>query len=301
MPEAHERKVKRILARDWEQLREAWLDHVPNLSEPGQPPETTISDLPDLDNYLRKIPKDQVEEVFEDILGLRSGLLHEGIFLLHKAAHVMGSALVHVGQGMCTWSCSSAYQSALFAMRAALNMLGVSVIESPSYGHFLVDGWASPKKPRRGHRGPIIVLANTGRNEQRHLWAYLQRALDQTRNLDTTCAQEVRVVLLESNYTDFARQRNNIHYRTNVWGLDDLHRCVAQPRFGEDRSDPLEITQPDFSLRLAFGLVGMARRMLAQLAESSIPLQAELKLIDAWLAEPFNGLFEKSSLAGPPA
>jgi hypothetical protein len=193
-----------------------------------------------------------------------------------------------------------------------MGMLGVVVVES-AQRHFVMDVWGSPQKPRKGIKGPIVVIGNTARNEQRHVWAYFQRTLSVTDNTDAVCADQLRAVLLGSEYNEFARQRNGLHYRTNAWCCDDLHACAVKQEFGRlpigiGAIDP---SQDDFSLILAFGLVRMGRAMLAELAESSGVLLGELSLIDTWLAQPFNALYQQNlqlvhtstvtPAAGPPA
>jgi len=289
MPEAHERKAKRILSRDWHDLRDEWLNYIPTLPEPGHAPQSLISDLPTLKVILSAMPDDQVEEVFDDIAGLHAGMLHEGIFLLHKSANVLAASLVNVGGGMCTWSISSAYHSAFFAMKSAMAMLGVAAIESDNK-HYLVDVWGSPKKPRKGLSGPIVMLASTKRNEQRHLWAYFQRVLSMTNNTEEICDELRKASILKYDYKDFAKHRNAIHYKTNIWMLDDLHKCFAAKDFFT--KDPhLDISRPDFSLQLSLSLVVMAMSMLRDIAKNSVKLQAELDLVRNWLSLPHSSSY----------
>ena len=112
----------------------------PSLALPGSPPQMLLSEMAALGQCLGidVLPKSQVRELFEPIPGLREAVLHDAIYLLHKAAHVLGSALVHVSSGMCTWSLSSAYQAAYFAMNSVMRFLGVAVVEYESR-HFLID------------------------------------------------------------------------------------------------------------------------------------------------------------------
>lgn len=294
MPESHERKAKRILSRSWQELSEIWIGHVPHVSLPGDPPRDPLSALQELDRHLTTIPSSQVEEVFDDIPGLRSGLLHESIYSLHKAAHVLGSSLVHIAYGMCTWSLSSAYHSAFFAMKSVMGMLGVVAMQSHNGRHFLVDVWGSPQKRRKGQSGPTIILANTDRTEQRHMWAYFQRTLEVTEDSELFCDPQIEHALLQCEFTDFARQRNALHYTTNAWPLNDLHSCVTRYKFGVRQSPYLDFQRIDFSILLAYGMVSMGRAMLSQLAQSSRVLDAELTLIDNWLSEPFNKRYQDS-------
>jgi len=101
-------------------------------------------------------------------------------------------------------------------------------------------------------------------------------------------------MLLQSDFKDFARQRNALHYRTNAWEMGDLHECIIHDDFGKRQDTPIDRDQHDFSLILAFGVVHMARTMLSHLAEGSALLRSELALVDRWLALPFNELYRSS-------
>ena len=296
MAEAHERKIKRILAREWKQIRDGWLDCVPTISRAGQAPAHQLSELTSLEGQLTKISDSQVEEV-DEISGLRSGMLHDAIFLLHKASHVLGACLVHVDKGMCTWSISSAYQSAFFAMKSIMAFLGVCVVESGNR-HFLIDVWGTSHERKRRNKGPFIILANTRRNEQRNYWAYFQRSVEQTLDRDDIWNADVTGQLLNWDYKDFGRQRNKLHYHTNWWPLDDLHGCVNAPEFGKWRSlDCVDSDDdPDFPLLLAFALVRMAGDLLTDLAQESVLIERELSLLQSRLSQPFAELYQKSQL-----
>lgn len=292
MSEAHDRKSKKIGDRGWKDLCELWPDYIPNISVAGTPPEDLLTNLPGLGAELAKIPNDQLDE-FGDIAGVRSGILHESIYLLHKAVHVLGSSLIHASTGMCTWSLSSGYHSAFFAVKAVSGLLGVSIVEFQNKT-FLVDAWGMPRNLRK-KKWPQILLVRMDRAEQRHVWGTFQRLLDKTDGLNGACPDWLRRVLKNSNFRDFGRQRNNLHYHNNVWYHSDLHKCQKQGGFASARVAEISLEQPDFSIQLACGLVRMGSRLLADLAEasSSRVLRLESALIDQWLDEPFNAAYHQ--------
>ena len=110
-------------------------------------------------------------------------------------------------------------------------------------------------------------------------------------NVDPLCSERLHAALIQGDFTDFGRQRNNLHYKANAWVFSDLHVCSHQAGFGEPSEDELDFDADDFSLRLAFGLVRMARNMLSDVSRLSSVLAGELSLVDAWLAQPFNQLY----------
>ena len=129
------------------------------------------------------------------------------------------------------------------------------------------------------------------------MWGYFQRALSVTSNYDAFCSDGLRAVLVNSDFTEFGRQRNLIHYRANVWKFDDLHHCNLRIGFGVPTDQPLDFAQDDFSLRLAFGLVRMAHTMLGDIATNSPRLKSEYDLAQQWLQYPFNELYQQHLLA----
>ena len=290
----YSQKANKIDDRDWLVIRISWIDHVPDFSEPGSPPESLLAELPALDEKVASIPKTQTKIIEDNLPGLRQGVLHEGIYLFHKAAHTFGASLVHVERGMCTWSLSSAYHSAYFAMKAILCLLGVAIVESQR-GNFLIDVWHTPDKHRRRKKPPVVFIYNSGKIEHGQLWACFQRALKKTINCESICGQLFLSHLTDLDPEQFARQRNDLHYQTNAWSCRDLHACLVQENFGKVTQTGLDFGQPDFLLALACGLIHMGHRMIGQLGESSKPILGEKALIDAWLNQPFNRLYRENS------
>ncbi len=118
-----DRKTAKLITRKWPEVKDAWLGYIPTIDPPGKPPESAIGDLPTLELHVTGMSQQQPKEVVEEIVGLRQGVFIEGLFLLHKAAHVMACAQVNVAKGLRSWSLSSAYQSAFFSMKAITHFL----------------------------------------------------------------------------------------------------------------------------------------------------------------------------------
>jgi hypothetical protein len=91
-----------------------------------------------LDQIVKSLPIDG--EYRDELPELRHAILREGIFLLHKAAHVLGAAECQAYQGAPTWSLSTGYQAAFFCMESILRLLGIAIIEVNNKT-FTVDVW----------------------------------------------------------------------------------------------------------------------------------------------------------------
>ncbi len=290
-----ERKTKKIDSRNWRDIREQWIDYVPSFLSPGDPPESSIGELPSFLSAVDRLPSRQTVELVDDIPGLRPGVLHEGVFLLHKAAHIFGASLLHVENGMCTWSVSSAYQSAFFSAKSILWMLGLAVVEIENTGVYLVDVWRAPAKQGRKKKDPVVYIYNCGEIGHGQVWAFLQRTLSTTNGCEAFADQRFVQAMLDIEPADFARQRNFLHYRNTVWQGVDLHTCIPQEKFGKVTAFDLDLNQEDFLLAIAFWLIYTGQTMLGQLAELSGSLRQEKNLVDAWLGQPFNRLYHENA------
>jgi len=293
------RKLKKLAPRDWNELVEGWQAYLPEIDVKGTPPALSVSDLVQFQVELNKVETHNLRELTNPIAGVRESVLHDGIFLLHKAAHVLGSAQVHIREGMCTWSISSAYQAAFFAIKAIMQFLGISIVEYENRT-FLLDVWSGPWKMRNAkQRGNRMLIVNTKRIEQRHVWAAFQHLLENTVNTNEVWVGSHVQKLLDFGFTDFARHRNDIHYRTNRWPCNDLHQCIVNPmfgvrEFGASNDSCLDNANNDFCLFLAVVMFRMAYKMFAQIACTSKLLKDELELVVTWLAQDHNTLYRNA-------
>ena len=290
-----ERKSKKLCDRDWEKVRENWQAYIPTIHVAGTPSADEIGEMPNLQVELQKVASDNLQLLDTPVLGLRQAILHEGIYLLHKAAHVLGAAQVHIDEGMCCWSVSTAYQGAFFAMNAVVHFLGIAVVESGNKT-YLVDVWASDRKKKVKVKDIKTLLANTKRVEQRHMWYLFQRCLGITVNANTFWDFGCVDALAQLDHKDFGRHRNDLHYGPQTWYGVDLHACFIDAAFGVHTGSMtdgscIQVQNYGFSLLLGFVLFRMAYRMLAEIGASATAIQEELKLIAHWLSQPHSSMY----------
>lgn len=294
-----------ILRRDWATLRGQWLTAIPTISPPGSAPPGSLADVLDLRGPERDVGASPPMPLRKEIPGLRPAVLHEGLYLLHKASHVVSAAELHVQTGICSWSLSSAYQGSVFACRAVLAFLGIALATVD--GHYvLVDLW--PGSPARDRRGVelgtdwptpnVWPLGQIGHMDHRLQWSLFQRVLRVAR-VDCWQGRASRLVGL-LHPADIPHQRNLLHYRAHLWVCDDLLSFAAQPDFGtfewaedQDREE-LDPDRDDFTLQLSFVLLKLASCLLEDLARLSPRLAPEWEL--------YVGGFDKTRhpLARPP-
>jgi hypothetical protein len=294
-----ERKAAKLVAREWPEILDAWLSYIPTIQPPGKVPDSPLADLPTLQAEVQDLQQ-QPKVVTTEIIGLREGVLIEGIFLLHKAANVLGSAQVHVSTGLRSWSLSSAYQAAFFAMKAVTHFLGVAVVEVQNKS-VLIDIWTPPQKKRKGEVGPSyhVLMQSCNRFEHRQLWAVFQRMMRVTKELDTVLTKDITTALLDLDINDFATQRNSLHYRI-AWPFNDLHQCNIDPNFGihdDGIADGTPLRDPegdDFSIVLGIVLVRIGYRMIYELSQKAPALDGELDLLRNWLRGDCHPLYQRA-------
>src|SRR5438045_8161508 len=110
-----------LRGRRWTHLREYWLERI-KAFDSTRPPDPPIDEIPAIELLKNKFivegrggPRGSEGSVFESVPLLPQTMFNEGVFLLHKARHILGAAEMHANDGISTWSLSSAYQGAFFA------------------------------------------------------------------------------------------------------------------------------------------------------------------------------------------
>lgn len=281
-------KVKRLSHRSWTEVENAWLPHVAQLAfiEPGQKPELALSDFHELSGVAANLTAEN-ELRRSDLPGLRAAMLHEGIYLLHKAANVLAASHQQVSCGMPTWSIATAYQSAFFSMEAMLMILGIAIVEVDNKS-MSIDVWptvqntASKKEKAAYQIGDDVQFIHHARIEHHHRWAILQRVLRTLKNAPLDGA--VINAIIDIDEKQFARQRNRLHY-SNIWYFEDLHAYsshISYCRFDvppslDSRLDP---AHEDFTLVLATTMFSSAASLLSALGNIAPLLAREKQLLD---------------------
>ena len=280
------RAAKRITARDWEQVSNAWNEIAPT-GDLGHPESSLGESL----SVLIGSPQiGTIWELNEHEDEIRVLLLREGMFLVHKAAYVLGASLSHADVGMVSWAPSSGYHSAFFGMRGLLGLAGISVIDWGG-NHYLMDVWT------QGKRNAPLSFEHLPKTPDMHrnLWVLFQRVMRVLRVPETIWPMPICAFLTELSESDFARQRNALHYELHSWPLDDLHQVVVLPRFGvcNFRDNHMETTGVDFSVVLGEVVLRCALGMVENLAERIPAVRNEVSRIDRWLSEQHGSRYKR--------
>lgn len=309
-----DRDAERVLTRNWDDIRSAWLDYIPNHNSPWPIPEHELYELPSLQGELSafKSPRQHnidTETIEHEIVGLRAAVLHEATILVHKASHVLRVVSTEASQGYRTWSRSSAYHSAFFAMRGVLGILGVVVVPSTKDRRrcFQIDIWA-PR--RRKHVGPAdsrfaVRVAPRNTVQHKELWSLFRRVLRVSKVDCSIWPHAGNNVLKRLRVTDFSIVRHRLHYRSTGWIYNDLSDTSDRESLGTLAEDVLQLRflgDPEdgrFPISLALHILSLGVALLTDLGKDTPKVQAEVRRAKMWMSQSAWGcanVFERTKV-----
>lgn len=131
--------IDKISGRSSIQITNGWLAHIPELGTIGLNPSAAMEVRNEVlkSNYSEAT---QEKPAIVQVSGIRDAILHEALYLLHKAAHVELLCARHMQHGRYTWAVSDAYQASLFALSSFLALNGI-IFTRNNNDHLIVDAW----------------------------------------------------------------------------------------------------------------------------------------------------------------
>ncbi|HEY5373211.1 MAG TPA: hypothetical protein VIK01_05970 [Polyangiaceae bacterium] len=275
---------KKIAERRWDDLRQFWAEHVSPGRLAGARPSDELGDIVALLDVARESGRDK-EQRFDSIQGLNESILGEGLFLIHAAVRVIGSAQSHVGTGARTWSHVSAYQGAFFAAKGILRLCGVAHAEVNNKTLFIdVFSPRSGSKQRKGDASRQTLVELVTRLEHRQYWIIFLRVLRGLKGI-AGLPKPVLNALAVLDPSDFARQRNALNYRCSEWPSESVYFELSGGYAGEDALE--RIADPgceDFTVALALVVLRLAAAFVDDLAAEVPSLREDQELMRSYLA-----------------
>jgi len=239
-----ERLRGRVRGRVWEPILDGWIDNLPPAgANLGRPPEVPLGEHSALASALLPGRRKEPEvDVPAGIVGVRTTMLAEAVYLAHRSVHVLRASVLHREHAMCTWSLSSAYHAAMFALLSYLRLWGIAAVEVPG-GPWLIDAWPEfylkAGKPRKSKhvRTDAILGIPCRLPAQSDYWILFKRLLEMTKGqfFELSEHEELR----NTDVSGFASQRNDLHYRTSWWPYDDLYGNRDPAAIALVREEPL--------------------------------------------------------------
>jgi uncharacterized protein (UPF0332 family) len=285
----NEGNIKKIQSRDWASVRDKWLQFLPSIAKPGSPPSYEVCDFIGLQDVYNHVVLLKGAEYVTEVPNLRQAIFHEGLFLIHKAIHVSGTALMQLENGIFSWSLSNAYQSSFFALKGILALLGLSF---PQFNKTLMvdcfrEEELSKNKLAKGIQ-PKLEIRFLQFSDLSHVdyWAVLQRVV----RVSEINVWDSQIMQYFSNIdpASIGMERNKLHYENHYWTFDDLFTPMTDDKFAVNE----ELLQTfiatvnrgkDYSFFLNYTLVLMALQLVKDLAVFNGDVAAEFQLMKTTL------------------
>ncbi|MDB6122792.1 MAG: hypothetical protein JWQ71_1785 [Pedosphaera sp.] len=304
-----DRVLDRVRARDWNNVRDSWFNFIPDIVPSGSAPAEATADIIDtqlLHDELREKNSCRIVDV-EQAIGVRQSILAEAIFLLHKAAHVIGTAERMAVDGHPTWAMMNAYQGSLFAAKGVIYLLGVGL---PEFGNetLIVDVMPelseSQKRLVKRNIEPAkeSEFFRTGRRfDHDSTWKLFQRLIRVSKvNLWSEDHIEELKHLDTGSISD---KRNWLQYRAGAWLYTDLHNLMGVPSHGNlsissSNCPELDPENPDFYMIFSLVVMHLGYLLFEDLKGETNKLTDEWNLYIENLNEHRHPLFHRAFNVG---
>jgi hypothetical protein len=265
---------KKFPPRKWEDIRDAWIAHIPTSLGICAQPDPGLEHLP----ALLQLTPEWTPTQFPDVDGLRANAIWEAIYLFQKCAHTNLAAQRLAVQGMHSWCLFNAYHSAYLGAKGILAILGV---ELPNLGGMQVAIDLFPEKStpkRRTHASSVVFdefsILRLHQLDQRRIWEGLQRML---RVADAQCWDKTLTIeIVNVNHATFTPPRNHFLYKAPYWPLDDLAADAVAQGLSAMIIPELDSDNDGFLMRLSFLVYLLFERLMNDLAELSPVVRSQV-------------------------
>lgn len=282
---AWERKVDKLHHKDYASLKKGWLAHIPEIQPVGTPPQGGLDSISSIVAIFPTVPKHG--DLLAQLSGARPAVLHEAIYLAHKAVHVQISCAEAVRVGRHTWAIVDAYQASLFALGSILAFVGITV-ERHDNNFILIDVWATPDSRRKNKSGlsfddeETYQLVRFKTLDHFQKWAILKRVL-RTLTIKSQLVQLISQAIAHHDEKSFAKHRNLVNYSSGCWLSGDLlvndpNGPVVPAKSEQDIFNEIYAGTPLGTVYLMCALTEIACMFASDLAASGVVEEEVLRL-----------------------
>lgn len=266
-------KVESLGKRKFSEIAREWRAQIPTIQTTGEPPSELFLSIPDVIAKARLAKR--AGSSLEALPGNRAAVLHEAIYMLHKAVHVEMEVADAIVKGRQTWGYVNGYQGALFALTAVLGFLGVSILRDPggSEGVLMADVWPEEALSGRGLSSGYeqeFKVVRFRELDHYQKWALLKRMLRQT-TFTKQSYSELTATFEKVGDREYASHRNQVNYVSTAWLSDDLivdapNGPYVVPQCLQDYFDNIQEVTPNGTIYTMVALIEMACGFLEEIA-----------------------------------
>jgi hypothetical protein len=279
------RALKRLQHKDWSELRDLWLGHLPAIDFDTTFPEPTLDQLPRL-RHPELNASGLAEVPYAD--GWREAVFREAILLARKFIYCGSLLPALCNEGRTTWMAIAAYEAAFYGAKSFVYLLGFAPLHRDSKNY--VDAFYETKR-RQGREkiktyDTLMIHGLADRLTHEVLWALVVRLLDTTK-FDGEC-QEIQTEMKMLDWDRFQAFRNRVYYECSFWPMSEqIADCdIARPvnnaqmsttAFLDDTAAAPFAEEYFAAARLLHRLIGS---MLASIATNAPALQTEVRAFE---------------------
>lgn len=213
---------KKLSHRNWETVRDYWLDHLPEIDFLSEYPTPTLWQLPE---FTSSLSNSQDNEVIGYAAGVREAIFREGIIFAQKLSYCRAVSQIAVAERRQTWAAVISYEACFYAAKAFCYLLGFASVGRGSKLYidaFFIVNDGTRKRP--SSRLELKVHNLNERLTHAVLWSLTERLLN-------TCQFEgemaiIQLKLQKFDWSTFSEFRNSIMYDGEFWPLrDEFSKC----------------------------------------------------------------------------
>jgi hypothetical protein len=221
---------KNLPHRQWEVLRDLWIEYIPEIELTESYPSPTLWQLPDLQLGVSK-PEDGMEIPY--VNGTRESVFREVVILTRKFLYCRLAGRDGIARGFPTWGLMANYYACFYGAKALCNLLGVASIARQS--KMFLDIFARREfkvgKTRQHVYDILVVHRLEDCLTHRILWGLTGR-LCRTLGMPEH-AREVWSQMRAVNFETLSHYRNSLIYDSAAWpNADDYIWCDLTKRLG---------------------------------------------------------------------
>jgi hypothetical protein len=215
------RNLKKLPHRNWEIIRDLWIDHLPDIDLSAEFPGPVLWNLPEVVERLGR-PTPEIELPY--VTGVRESVFREVVLLARKFTYCRKIALESATRGFPTWSLIAGYDACFYGAKAFCYLLGIASLSRDS--DLYLDLFVPRKvRGRKEAQYDVLIAYSLGeRLTHNALWQLVGR-LCRTLTLPADAAVMNRS-LRALSFDQVSNLRNNLMYHSGFWlNHEDFDFC----------------------------------------------------------------------------
>ena len=220
--------LKKLPHRDWERLRDLWIDHLPQIDFSDEFPEPTLWHLEEVREKLKGAESGTEVPYIE---GTRESVFREAVLLTRKFSYCRQMSVGANRHGFPAWSIIAQYDACFFGAKAFCYLLGIASVDRHSKLYLDMFTPRIHKVGKKKLQVYDVLAVHKLDNNLTHsvLWSLIGR-LGRTLTMPEDAGALLRQ-LKATDFSDVSYFRNKLIYDGGFWhNSDDIDHCDLNHR-----------------------------------------------------------------------